>query len=199
LYTNAGQIAGFGVRVFDAMPSNLIGQFWLPVSGQSNQFDIFVTFRENMCSTSWQSEPLGTVVRVNGQFDVPLNSSAAQDAGWYAGNCIGKMGTHWAYDLSVGNNQMTWDANTMMPIMPMYLSHDYGEIHAVLIAVPAIERIEPVGDFEGPFTRGLFCYNFCSADSTPCGNFQNVKAWTTMHWLFFDPTAATCDNAVCKF
>jgi len=31
------------------------------------------------------------------------------------------------------------------------------------------------------------------------GYFQNVKAWTTMHWLFFDPTAATCDNAVCKF
>lgn len=194
LYNNAGQLSGFGVRAFGKLPHSLSPRFWIPVKGSANMYDIFITFREDMCGD--ESEPvLGDRLLINGEFPIPVQESEAKATGWFRGNCIKRMGTHWSYDLS-SPGHMTWNASSMVPVMPMYLGN--GKIHAILFASPDAQRIEPFGEWEGPFTRGLFCYNWCKEDSKACGNFSNISFWTSLHFLFSDPDLATCEDAICK-
>jgi len=42
----------------------------------------------------------------------------------------------------------------LVPVTPMY--HE-GKLVTMLVSVPDVERVEPLGYWEGPFTSGLFC------------------------------------------
>lgn len=194
-FTEGGQLAGFGSRMWGDAPQNLIDEgYWIPSEADDGSYDIVVQTRDPgmICSGKTDSNVLGDRLVVNGIMNIPLTMPTAQAAGWVEGNCIPKMGIHHAYDLNYPNSQ-SWNSSSLVPVLPMY-SPQTGAVTAVLLASSDAQRIEPFGDWEGPFTNGLFCKNWCA--NTGC-TFPGVSLWTTMHWLFEDPKTNTCDGAMC--
>jgi len=197
----AGQLSGFGVRAWGITPGpDLSPAFWKPVEGEDDAYDLFIIFRNNLCSTSnTSSSPLGDFASINGNFSIPLWANQATAAGWYPGNCIKRMGAHYWYDLA-SPGSMTWNADTMVPVLPMYLTSgpQSGYLHAILVATPQLQWMEPIGEYEGPFPNFLFCKNACAKDQSACSQFTNSGIWSTMHWEFSDPSLADCANAPCS-
>eukprot|EP01088_Endostelium_zonatum_P009760 TRINITY_DN2306_c0_g1_i1.p1 TRINITY_DN2306_c0_g1~~TRINITY_DN2306_c0_g1_i1.p1 ORF type:complete len:280 (-),score=45.74 TRINITY_DN2306_c0_g1_i1:40-879(-) len=196
-FTPAGQISGFGVRVYSSyVPQNLIqAGYFIPVQGVNNAYDLSVIFRRNSDACSSSSSPLvlGDRLLVNGVYSIPLNSSSARAAGWVEGACIKEMGTHWSLD-TTQNGSMSWNSSNLFPLMPMYGPQD-GQIKAVLIPTPSWQyTFLTGGEYEGPFTNSLMCLNWCT--NSDC-TFSGTHVWTTMHWLFTDYTQVTCDGAKC--
>jgi len=194
VFSGAGQIGGFGVRVYgdSTMSSQLSPAFWVETGDQQYDLTVYTRDPSTLCSSTPQAETLGDRVLVAGTLDIPLTMSEAEAAGWYAGNCINKMGIHHSYDVASPGN-MTWDASTLVPIMPMFDAVN-GTINAVLFNVPDWQHTEPLGDWEGPFLVRLMCLNWCSSD--PCA-FPGVTTFSTMHWLFVDPATISCSGAAC--
>jgi len=195
-FTMAGQIAGFGARVFtDSVPVNMIPKYWVPVNGISNAYDISLMFRDPsfMCSGKTSPYVLGDRISINNMFPLPQTSDDATAQGWVAGQCIGEMGIHYSLDIT-SPGQMTWNSSTLLPVMPMYGVNDK-QIKAILINSASYQYTEPIGEFEGPFTNGLFCLNWCS--NSGC-TFSGTSIWTTFHWLFTDYKSVSCSGAPCK-
>jgi hypothetical protein len=198
VYNINGQLSGFGVRAWGLDSSY---PFWWQAPTDRLARDLFLTFRSGLCNTQANSSlVLGDSLTVNSKFSIPLTRAAAIANGFVRGNCIGKMGSHFWYDIKTPGT-MTWDATNLLPVLPMYLDDgpNAGHIQAVLIASPRFQWTEPVGMYEGPFTNGIFCKNSCKADQAACSNFKNSGPWATMHWEFNDPAQATCVNAPCQF
>jgi len=195
-FTEGGQLAGFGSRMWGSAPQALIDQgYWMPTDTDDESYDLILSTRDpNMiCSGDTDNNLLGDRLVINGIMEIPLSMPAAQVAGWVEGNCIPKMGIHHAFDLNFPNSQ-SWNASSLVPVLPMY-SAQTGAVTAVLLAATDAQRIEPFGDWEGPFINMLFCKNWCA--NTGC-TFPGVGLWTTMHWLFEDPKTNTCDGAMCQ-
>eukprot|EP01102_Stenamoeba_stenopodia_P002576 TRINITY_DN12433_c0_g1_i2.p1 TRINITY_DN12433_c0_g1~~TRINITY_DN12433_c0_g1_i2.p1 ORF type:complete len:298 (-),score=61.26 TRINITY_DN12433_c0_g1_i2:141-995(-) len=195
-FTSAGQIAGIGERVWGNPPASLIPAFWRPVEDLENAYDITVSFRNSslMCTDAYDNEHiLGDQLTINGNFDIPLTMTSAEQAGWLMGNCIDKMGIHHSYDLNAPGSS-TWNVSSLVPVMPMY-HPDTDEITAVLFLMPDLQYVEPLGDWEGPFIPSVFCKNWCS--NSGC-EFYDVDVFTTMHWMFKDPDLNTCTDAPCS-
>jgi len=194
VFSAAGQVSGFGVRVFgdSSMSSQLSPEYW-KMTG-NNQFDLTVYTRElaTLCGSDAQPEPLGDRVLVAGTLNVPLTMGEAESAGWYQGNCIPEMGIHHSFDLNAPGN-MSWNASSLIPIMPMYDAVNQS-INAVLFNIPDWQHTEPLGDWEGPLLPFLFCKNWCSTSGC---QFPGVTTFSTMHWLFVDPSSISCSGAAC--
>jgi len=197
LYFSAGgQLAGFGSRMWGSAPAALIQQgYWMATNVGDGSYDLILTTRDpaTICTGATDTaNVVGDRLLINGQMSIPLVMSAAQQAGWVEGNCINKMGVHHAYDLNAPSQQ-TWNASSLVPVLPMY-NPVSGHITAVLLASTDAQRVEPFGDWEGPFINALMCKNWCA--NTGC-TFPGVTFWTTMHWLFEDPTLNVCTGARC--
>jgi len=193
IYSPAGQLSGFGVRVWGSMSSYLVKNNMM-IQVSNNVYDIFLTTRDpsSVCSGQTYSQVLGDRLLLNGFFPIPLNMSGAEASGWVMGNCIGRMGIHHAYDLAAPGNQ-TWNPSSLVPIMPMYDAQRH-TINAVLFNVWNLQDIEPLGVWEGPFPSSLFCLNWCA--NTGC-HFSGVTVWTTLHWHFVNPSSISCRSASC--
>jgi len=191
-FTAGGQLAGFGSRMYGEAPQALIDQGYWMATEDGDSYDIVISTRDPgmICSGETDENDLGDRLWINGIMEIPTAMDDAQSAGWVEGNCIPKMGIHHAFDLNYPSSQ-SWNASSLVPVMPMY--HN-GKISAVLLASSDAQRIEPFGDWEGPFPNFLFCKNWCA--NTGC-TFPGVSLWTTMHWLFEDPKLNTCDGAKC--
>lgn len=193
-YTASGQLAGFGIRVWAHVSPQLVSAgLFMPVS--SGVYDIYITTRSQkmICSSTMDEDvPIGDRLNINGQFSIPLTMADAESSGWVMGNCIYEMGIHHAYDLSAPGN-MSWNPSTLVPVMPMYdaVTHN---INAVLFNVWNYQYTEPLGVYEGPFTSGLFCDNWCA--NSGC-NWRGIDIWTTLHWHFVDPSSISCSGAPC--
>jgi len=195
-YTQGGQLAGFGSRMWGNAPAALVAQgYWMATGLGDGSYDVIMQTRDPsmICSGTSDNNKLGDRLVINGHMSIPVTKPLAQSAGWVEGNCIPKMGIHHAYDLNHPSSQ-TWNSSSLVPILPMY-SATTGRVTAVLIASPDAQRIEPFGDWEGPFINSLFCKNWCA--NTGC-TFPGVSLWTTMHWLFEDPATNTCTGAKCS-
>jgi len=196
-YSAGGQISGFGVRVWGStLSSYLIDQgMLLPTGNDDNSYDIFLTTRDtqSICSGNSYAEVVGDRLSLAGFFPIPLDQFSAKAAGWVMGNCIGRMGMHHAYDLAAPGQQ-TWNATTLVPILPMYDAQNH-TINAILINAPDFQITEPVGVFEGPFINTLFCLNWCH--NSGC-HWPGVTVWTTLHWHFVDPSTISCSSAPCS-
>ncbi len=183
-------------------------------------YDIYILTRDPSLLCSGAKDPSGAVVgdrlNINGKFPIPLTMPLAQGAGWVMGNCIPQMGIHHAFDLAAPGKQ-TWNASTLVPVLPMYDAKTQ-RINSILFNVWNLQwvscklfilmycyslalimvggsQVEPLGMYEGPFTNGLFCKNWC-ADSG-CG-WEGVTVWTTLHFHFVDPETISCEGAPCK-
>lgn len=199
---------------------NLVNHgFWRRVAGQSDTYDIYIRTRDAkfMCSGAKSLDVIGDRLEINSFFTVPLNQSVAVKQGWAPGNCIGRMGIHHSFDLAAfGGN--SWNASTLVPVQPMYDAQRH-TINAILFNMPHAEYVrlywpsappqqirsisltiislqtEPIGMFEGPFTNGLFCKNWC-ADSG-CTFDIGFHLWSTMHFHFVDPSTISCTGSPC--
>ena len=98
------------------------------------------------------------------------------------------MGRHYGYDMS-SRPRLSGFSDLLMPVVPMYSN---GSISAVLFFTDNPQKIYPVGQWEGPFPRFLFCKNFCSNDCMK--HESSMKFYTTMHFLFHDPALNLCDE-----
>jgi len=195
-FTMAGQIAGFGARVFsDGVSLNLIPKYWVPVDGINNTYDISLIFRDPsyMCSGEVSPYVLGDRISINNNIPLPQTSDDATSQGWVAGACITEMGIHYSLDIS-SPGMMTWNSSTLLPVMPMYGVDDH-QIKAILINSATFQYTEPIGEFEGPFNNAFFCLNWCS--DTGC-TFSGTDIWTTFHWLFTNYKDVSCAGAPCK-
>jgi hypothetical protein len=95
------------------------------------------------------------------------------------------MGFHYFKDYNSPNGTMSWDANNLMPVVPMY-NPTNGSINAIFFASAMVQQSifppdpnewEPV-----PLPNELMCGNFCDEDCT----FAHTEAWSTMHFYFHD-------------
>jgi hypothetical protein len=203
VFTEAGEFGGFGVRLFGAASDTLQERgFWSDRFG-TNQLIVRTRARKAACNAAVGGGPVvgdRLVLLDNSEqgFEIPTTMSRAVQNKWSRGNCIPKMGTHFAIDvLSPGN--MTWNAESLLPIMPMYRPTD-GSISAVLINTDNAQTVFTAGgawEGLGPagFPSSIFCKNWC-ADSG-C-HWNDATGFTTLHWLFSDLSLNTCDDAVCK-
>jgi len=196
-FTSAGQLAGFGIRVWGDVPSQLLDAgLWNPAPDVSGANDIYLSTRASglMCSGRTDAtQVVGDRLLINGIFPIQLNSTSAKSNGWVEGRCLYQMGSHYAYDLNAPGNQ-TWNPTSLVPVLPMY-SPSTGNINAILFNVWNLQWTEPLGVFEGPFPNGLFCANWCK--DTGC-TFEGVSVWSTLHWHFVDPSTISCTGARCQ-
>jgi len=194
-FTEGGQLAGFGSRMFGEAPDALVEQgYWMTTDSEDQAYDLILQTRDPsmVCSGDTDSHAVGDRLLINGIMNIPLIMDDAQSAGWIEGNCIGKMGIHHAYDLNYPFSQ-SWNVSSFVPVMPMYHPQTR-HVTAVLLASSQAQRIEPFGVWEGPFINAFFCKNWCA--NTGC-TFPGVMLWTTMHWLFGDPSLNQCAGAKC--
>jgi len=201
-YTAAGQLNGFGVRVFPGSSSPFLSQqlidsnYWRPSGAGDGAYDLFFSTRDPslVCSGNTAPELIGDRLTIWDVQSIALNMSTAQGAGWVEGNCINKMGIHHAYDLNKpGTN--TWNWQSLVPVQPMYDSADPNHrLNAVLVNVPNVQFVEPFGEMEGPFLPGLFCLNWCS--NTGCG-WSGTNWWSTIHFHLVPIDSISCTGAPC--
>jgi len=196
-FTAGGQLAGFGSRMWGNAPQDLVDKgYWMGGvdPNDDSAYDLILSTRDSsmICSGATDGNVLGDRMFINGMMEIALNMDDAQSQGWVEGNCIPKMGVHHAYDLDYPFSQ-SWNFNSLVPVMPMY-NPQTRALSAVLLASPDAQRIEPFGDWEGPFINMLMCKNWCA--NTGC-TFPGVTLWTTMHWLFEDPKLNVCTGAKC--
>ncbi len=113
------------------------------------------------------------VVNNRGQLDfqIPLTANSATRKGFMKGACIGGMGTHYSFDLANRRGQMTWLANNLFPLMPMYDVD--GSITAMLL--PSISRQQ---------TFDLYNVNQQDAVVIP-NNLMCANWWYVEHFFFF--------------
>jgi len=163
-----GQVAALSVRTNNPVAQPLQGYWESPRFGiceKDGCMDLFMLFRDpsSVCDSSKVYREAGgdrLVVGGSRTVKIPIVGTDAQKSGWYLGNCIPGMGTHWALN-AVKAGGSTFNASTLFPIMPMYDS-DTGHINAILVNSPHVNKIWPFGGWEGPFPNFLMCKNWCS-------------------------------------
>jgi len=190
-YTAGGQIAGIGMTHFGT-PVSTLTQFWNNETAilEGTAF-MSATFRApgNICTSGYTyQEELGTQVVINQggvNFAIPLTENDATNAKFTKGSCIGKMGTHWSYDLQTAP-EMSWEEENLMPVVPMYSN---GDISAFFFTTPVVQLPEPLGDWEGPFIPSLFCLNWCTSNCTWDATFIS-----TLHFIIDNPSDNVCSS-----
>jgi len=198
LFTAAGQIAGFGVRILGNVSTQLIeAGYLIPVQGKPSAYDIFVVTRssEFLCSGSNAPETIGDRLLINGRFPIELTAAAATANGWMSGMCMPQMGIHYSTDINKPG-QNTWNAATLNPVIPLY-SAQTGHIDGLLINTWNWQdsSMEPYGVWEQGITTPQFCMNWCA--NSGC-HFNGVQQWNTLHWYFTNPTQISCTGAPCQ-
>lgn len=192
-YTAAGQLSAFGVYAFDQEAgAPLVPALWQPEmtsDGAAVRSIISTRNVSSVCTQQRFDAPIGDRLSINGNFEVPVTQSAAEDAGWLPGNCIPRMGTHHSYNL---NPSDPFAVESMVPVIPMYNPAD-GKVAAVLFEWPYPQKNGLTGPWEGPFGNNLFCANWCKDSGCSFGD----DVMSSMHWLFGDPSSVKCAGAKC--
>jgi len=197
LYFTAGdQIAGVGLTIQDSPPDSLVPSYWKPQD--SGGYEITLSFRNSsmMCSGYTSDDEVGDQLVINQDstaLNIPLNTDDATSQEWTPGHCINEMGTHWAYDTQT-HPVLSHQVGNLVPVLPMY-NDNTGLLSAFLIHINHIEKVEPFGNWEGPFASFLFCSgNFCP----PCS--WDVTFFSTLHFMLTDPSlnqcGTSCDNSI---
>jgi len=189
-FTGEGQISGIGMTHY-GQPAAGLENFW--VAQNDGTYLMTVSFRPNnggngLCdmNTVYQ-EPLGTQLVINQgslNYEIPLNDSYAAEMQWTGpGGCIGKMGTHWSYDLATAPN-MEWNVSTFLPLVTMY---NNGALSAFFLTTPSLQYPEPLGIWEGPIPNSLMCLNWCDSSCD-----WNVNLFNTLHFFVTNPYNNQC-------
>lgn len=133
-----GVLTGIGVHYFDdSAPAESVQQ---GIFTKGTKYDtINMAFRDpsdDVCAeglAATNSNPVVDILKSDGdRIHVPLTADDAETASWRKGFCLPGMGTHWAYDV-VGGKEITWKAENLFPVQPMYHSTN-GTLNGILFS-----------------------------------------------------------------
>jgi hypothetical protein len=228
-----GIFSGIAVDFYGYVEENLIEGYFgdekvEPDSGKTYH-TLSVAFRDydehDLCDTS---EPIThtdleriTIAPHLAAENLPLKETDSElVSDWTEGSCIIGMGFHWAKDVT--GNEITWLAENLVPIVPMYNSHT-GDFQALFFLSTIKRQIWregcalDFGDLTQPCTAdinnswdrtpGLFeendplkgtfmCSNFCG-DCQFSGSPDGMYA--TIHYMFASPAEEDCQGKINKF
>lgn len=206
-----GVVVGIEVDFYGYVESNLIGSYFgeEKTSKDGTYRSVSVSFFEgtkyDLCdSDSAFVQPefeYLTIAPDMADTKIPLKSdSKLLTDTWKEGSCMVTMGYHWGSDV-VGGKELTWKAENLVPIVPMYSSTD-NMLNAIFFQATDTKQTWPSQcvpgsmDCPAPYTNmwdmipglseannpGFFaCGNFCGGcelTGSPDG------MYTTMHWYF---------------
>eukprot|EP00615_Pteridomonas_danica_P007107 CAMPEP_0114343572 /NCGR_PEP_ID=MMETSP0101-20121206/10714_1 /TAXON_ID=38822 ORGANISM="Pteridomonas danica, Strain PT" /NCGR_SAMPLE_ID=MMETSP0101 /ASSEMBLY_ACC=CAM_ASM_000211 /LENGTH=212 /DNA_ID=CAMNT_0001478375 /DNA_START=230 /DNA_END=865 /DNA_ORIENTATION=- len=124
-FTPNGQVSGVGTMGYGNFSGAVVDQgYWQKVA--EDEYFISVTFRDpdSVCDTDFTSDDiLGDRALINANTmgrSIPLVQADAVTEGYETGSCFASMGTHSFYDIEGENGAMTWVADNLMPVVPMY-------------------------------------------------------------------------------
>lgn len=196
--TPYGQLAGVAVTAYGDLKGSVVEEgFWQRQLDGS--YFISATFRDadDVCSRTVLDEELGDRVVINAAGvakSLPMTLDGAVAENYETGACFASMGTHSFLDLQ-GNGTLTWTADSMMPVVPMYDRNNAWALNAIFFTTPVVQQKwmgiggghqwEPI-----PLPNMLMCKNFC--DERCCWSDANL--WSTIHFYFKDPNTITCLN-----
>jgi len=217
-----GRLTGIAVHYFDGVaPAKMIER---SIFSKGTEYDtIQVAFRDKdteLCGEASLSHNNNEDVIIDviladgkGRKALPTKEDVAEASGeWAQGSCVKDMGTHWEHDI-VGGSNLTFEAENLFPIVPMYDAKN-GTLNAIFFQAPAPMQnwdIDYCGLPFPPFTPELqecltktnmwdggpglrqetvtplyMCSNFCSDNCDLTGAAGSPATFTTMHWWFVD-------------
>lgn len=194
---NNGELTGLQISVTKAVPTALVKAGWwisdasVP-AGFKATLSVGTRSVGDSCGSQAASGDNGDRLVVNpatGGIKIPLTAMDAAGAGYFNGSCFAAMGWHAFRDLAAKPGQMTWNADTLTPIVPMYNGGD-GRLNAIFFTVPFVQNglFSSNGWDPIPLLNALQCKNTCDPNCT----FANTWIWQTMHIFFRDYTKTTC-------
>jgi len=213
LYTTAGgQPAGVGTVIFGSAekpPLPEAQKKWassVPMVGPlgvdyAEHIDVAFRSGDIICSgeRSGDVSNMGDTLIVNpldsSNYKVlPLTEDGIEKEGWHKGSCFDGMGWHWFLDTAVGNNQLSWKAENLFPVVTMY---DKGQLNAIFFASTINQVSIPIFKSNEWEPKALsdseMCGNLCDKDCTFPGTPGNGP-WSTQHVYFRDHSSVTCDQ-----
>jgi len=215
-----GVASGIEVDVYGYVEDNLVGSYFgeEKTSADGSYRSVSISFfdgaKNDLCDTDSpfvqpEFEYL-SIAPDMADTKIPLkNDSELLTDIFHRGACIVGMGYHWGTDV-VGGKDLTWQAENLAPVVPMYSSTD-GMLNAVFFIAPGTKQTWPADllpernpaqpvalpflnmwdaspGLTEPNNPGFFaCSNFCG-DCQFTGSPDGM--YTTMHW-FFRPSLGT--------
>lgn len=218
-----GVVSGIEVDYYGYYEESMLGTYFSEerTSDDGTYHSVSLALRDydkhDLCDASSPLSNTGieriTVAPVMASDNVPITEKDPElKANWSEGSCIAFMGNHWSKDV-VGGPNMTYKAENLMPVTPMYNS-DTGELAAVYFSSTELKQNWP---FECKFERNPaqpcaaatgklnfwdrgflpegkrgMCGNFCDAEC----NFTGTKGgmFNTMHFMLMDTFVESCNG-----
>eukprot|EP00698_Gefionella_okellyi_P004459 TRINITY_DN14103_c0_g1_i1.p1 TRINITY_DN14103_c0_g1~~TRINITY_DN14103_c0_g1_i1.p1 ORF type:complete len:285 (+),score=48.49 TRINITY_DN14103_c0_g1_i1:88-942(+) len=192
-FTDKGQAAGVGVYAFGDIKQKLVtAGFWQPVSNSTYMMSMTFRVPGSLCNGVTSSLVLGDQLVINQNslaYSIPLLEADAIDTHWTRGSCFSGMGYHYFYDLTMPQGGMSWEAENLLPIVPMYFN---GSINAFFFASSVVQQSFLAGNMwePVPLPDFLMCKNWCDSNCT----FHDTAAWSTLHIYMNNYKTVTCPD-----
>jgi len=211
----AGVVSGIEVDYYGSMQENLIGTYFSEekTSSDGTYHSLAVALRsDDLCDTANPATP-GNAEHIAISPDmanqiVPTHQDSPKlHTDYKEGACLMTMGYHWFQDV-VGGAELTYEADNLVPVVPMYDSVD-GTLNGIFFLAINAKQTIGSGKYDGNFwdrSPGLsqantfldgtnpFCANLCGGcqfTGTEDGMF------TTMHWMFKNTQPTGPDFEAC--
>jgi len=198
----SGVVSGIEVDYYGSMQENLIGTYFSEekTSSDGTYHSLAVALRsDDLCDTANPATPgnaehIAISPGMANQIVPTHQDSPKLQTDYKEGACLMTMGYHWFQDV-VGGTELTYEADNLVPVVPMYDSVD-GTLNGIFFLATNAKQTIGSGEYDGNFwdrSPGLsqantfldgtnpFCANLCGGcqfTGTEDGMF------TTMHWMF---------------
>ena len=207
----AGVVSGIEVDYYGSMQENLIGTYFSEekTSSDGTYHSLAVALRsDDLCdtvnpATPGNAEYVAISPGLANQLVPTHEDSPELQSDYKEGACLMTMGYHWFQDV-VGGAELTYEADNIVPVVPMYDSVD-GTLNGIFFLATNAKQTIGSGKYDGNFwdrSPGLSQANNKLDGTNPfctnlCGGCQFTGSeggmFTTMHW-FFKTTFSTPDN-----
>jgi len=209
----AGVASGLELDYYGYIEENLVGSYFSDekIAKDGTYHSVAVALRDDdVCDTSAPkapgNEPYFAVAPHMANIIIPTTENAPElSSKFKEGRCILTLGYHWVHDV-VGGADLTYKAENLMPVIPMYSSRD-GSINGIMFISTERKQVKDSnGDWKtnfwdkspglseqinDPETSRQFCNNFCG---TCQFSGSNDGYYTTLHWFTKDTQTPTSED-----
>jgi len=197
----AGVVSGIEVDYYGSMQENLIGTYFSEerTSSDGTYHSLAVALRsDDLCDTANPATPgnaeyIAISPSMANQIVPTHEDSPELQSDYKEGSCLQGMGYHWFQDV-VGGPELTYEADTVVPVVPMYDSED-GTLNGIFFMATNAKQTGSKPNFENFWdaSPGLSQANTFMDGTNPfcanlCGGCQFTGSddgmFATMHWFF---------------
>jgi len=210
-----GFVSGIEVDYYGFMQENLIGTYFSEekTSSDGTYHSLAVALRsDDICDTENPATPgnaeyIAISPGMANQILPTHQDSPKLQSDYKEGSCLQQMGYHWFQDV-VGGTELTYEADNLVPVVPMYDSVD-GTLNGIFFLAINYKQTIGTGKNDGNFwdiSKGLSQANDFLGGTSPfcanlCGGCQFTGTedglFTTMHWMFKDTKRGGLDFEKC--